>query len=66
MFVAKNNEPFSICDGFSKLGNDMSPDSKLAKKYGVGKTKISEILKDKGNHFSVREKSNVRSVYLRG
>ena len=45
-FVAKNNEPFSIYyNGFSKIGNDISPDSELAKKYGTGKTKTTEIIK---------------------
>ena len=50
MLVAENNEPFSICDGFSKIGGDMSPNSELAKKYRAGKTKTIEITKNKGNH----------------
>ena len=45
MFVAKNNEPLGICNAFSKIGNDMFPDSKLAEKYGAGKTKTIEIIK---------------------
>ena len=65
MFVARNNEPFSICDGFSKTGRDMSPDSELAKKYGAGKTKTTEIIEDTGKHFLVLKKTNVHSVYLR-
>ena len=47
MFVVKNNLPFSICDEFSKIVSDMFPDSELAKKYGAGKTKISQIIKVK-------------------
>ena len=43
----------------------MSPHSKLAKKYGAGTTKTTEITKDKGNHFSVLKKPNVHSVCLR-
>ena len=53
MLMAKNDEPFSIWDGFLEIGSDMSTDSKLAKKYGPGKTKTTQIIKDKGNHFSV-------------
>ena len=37
--VAKNNEPFRICNGISKIVSDMSSDSKLAKKHRAGKTK---------------------------
>ena len=47
MFVAKNNEPFSICDEISNIDRDISPNSKLAKKYGAGKTKTTEIIRDK-------------------
>ena len=44
MFVAKKNESFSICDGFSKTGGDMFPDRKLAKKYEAAITKNTEII----------------------
>ena len=47
MFVAKKNEPFSICDGFLKTGGDMFPDRKLAKKYEAAITKNTEIIKGK-------------------
>ena len=43
----------------------MSPDSELAKKYGAGKTKTTEIIEDTGKHFLVLKKTNVHSVYLR-
>ena len=65
MFVAKNNEPCSIGDGFSKIGSDMSSDSELAKKYEAGKTKTTEIIKAKRNHLSVSKNPNVHSVCLR-
>ena len=65
IFVAKSIKPFSICDGFSKIGSDMSPDSELAKKLGAGMNKTAEIIKDKGNHFSVLKKPNVHSMCLR-
>ena len=65
MFVAKNNETFSICDGFSKIGSCTSPNSELAEKYRAGKTKTTEIIKVKGNHFWVLTKPNVHSVCLR-
>ena len=47
MFVIKTNLPFSICDVFSKIVSDMFPDNELAKKYGAGKTKTSQIIKGK-------------------
>ena len=52
MFVAKNNEPFSICDEFSQTASDMCPDSKLAKKYGAGKIKTTQITKGKTTVFA--------------
>ena len=62
IFVAKNNEPLGICDGFLKIDSDISPESGPAKKYGARKTKTT----DKENHFSVLKKSNVpRRVCLR-
>ena len=64
-FVVKNNDPFCIYHGFSKIGSDLSSDSELARKYGAVKTKTAEIIKDKGNHFSVLKKLNVYSVGLR-
>ena len=65
MYAAKNDEPFSICDGFSKIVSNMSPDSKLTKKYGAGKTKTTQITKGKENHSSVLKKPLVNSVCLR-
>ena len=47
MFVVKNNLPFSICVEFSKIVCDMFLDSELAKKYGAGKTKTSQIKNSK-------------------
>ena len=47
MCKVKNNLPFSISDEFSKIVSYMFPDSKLAKKYGAGKTKTSQIIKGK-------------------
>ena len=47
MFVVKNYLPFSICDEFSKIVNNMFPDSELAKKFGAGNTKTSQIIKGK-------------------
>ena len=47
MFVVKNNLPFSICDEFSKIVCNVFPDRELAKKYGTGKTKTSQIIKGK-------------------
>ena len=58
MLVAKNNQPFNICDGFPMLVSDISPVSELAKKYGCGKTKTTQIMKDTGNQFSVLKKPN--------
>ena len=49
MFVAKNNEPFIICNEFSKIGSHMSRDSELAKKLGAGKTKTAQIIKGRKN-----------------
>ena len=65
MFEAKNNEPFSKCDGFSKIVSGVPSDRKVAKKYGAGKTKTAQITKGKGNQFSVLKKSNVHIVCLR-
>ena len=65
MFMAKNNEPFSICCRFSKIGSDMSPVNELAKMYGAGKTKTTQIIKGKGNYFSILKKPNVHRVCLR-
>ena len=65
MFVEDNNEPFSICDRFSKIVSNISPNSKLAKKNGAGKTKTTQITKCKGNQLSVLKKPNVHSVYLK-
>ena len=36
IFVAKNNESFSICNEFSKMVCDMPPVSQLAKQYKAG------------------------------
>ena len=61
MFVVKNNLPFSICDGFSKI---------VAKKCEAGKTKTSQIIKDKwrGNlknpNPTSRKKSDLKFVEL--
>ena len=38
-YVAQRNLPFTVCDDFSKMVGDMFPDSDIAKKYGMGKTK---------------------------
>ena len=51
MFVAKNNEPFITCDGFSKMLSDMSPYTKLAKKHGAGNTNPTQIIKIKEISF---------------
>ena len=48
MFVAKNNELFRICNGFSKMVSDMFPNSELAMKYGTGKAKTTQIVYNKG------------------
>ena len=47
MFAAKNNEPFSACEGFSKMVSDLSPYIKLARKYGAGKIKTTQTMKGK-------------------
>ena len=40
------NEPFSICNGFSKIACHMSPgNNKVAKKYGAAKTKTHKLKK---------------------
>ena len=43
----------------------MSSDSELVKKYEAGKTKTTEIIKDKKNCFSVLKKPNAHNVYLK-
>ena len=66
MFVAKNNEPFSMRDGFSKIISRMSPDREIANKHGAGKTEITQIkIVGKGNQFWVLKKINVYRVCLR-
>ena len=48
MFVMKSNLQFSICDECSKIVSDVFPNSELTKKiYSTGKTKTSQIIKDK-------------------
>ena len=49
-FVAKNKSHLGICDGFSIIICDMSLDSELAKKYEAGKTKTTQIRKNKREH----------------
>ena len=44
-YLAKNNMPFSACDEFSRMVGSMFPDSTIAKKYGMGKTKGTQIIK---------------------
>ena len=65
MFFAKNNDPFSICDGFLKVVRGISPDSKLIKKYGAEKIETPLIIKGKGSQFSVLKKPHVHSVCFR-
>ena len=61
----ENNEPVGICDGFSKMGGEMSLDSKLTTKYGAGKTKTTEFTKDKGESLFDFEKTKCKNEYLR-
>ena len=63
--MAKSNEPFIIWDGFSKMVSNMSTDNEPAKKYGTEKTKITQIIKGKGNHFWVPKKPCVHNECLR-
>ncbi|XP_048853244.1 uncharacterized protein LOC125721411 [Brienomyrus brachyistius] len=47
MLCAKNNIPFSFHDDFNKCVADMFPDSAIARKYSTGKTKATQLIKDK-------------------
>ena len=49
----------------SKMVSAMSPDSELSKKYSAGKAKSAQIIKGKGNQFSVLKKPYVHSVCLK-
>ena len=62
--MTKNYEPFSICDGFSKIVSEISPHSELGEKYGAGKTKIALIIKGKGINRLVLKKPKVHGVRL--
>ena len=44
-FIVKHNLPFAIADHFSKLVPKMFPGCPIAKKYGAGKTKTTQIVK---------------------
>ena len=44
-FLVKHNMSFALADHFSKIFPKMFPDSKIAKKYGAGKTKVTQIVK---------------------
>ena len=65
MLVEKSNERFSFCHGFSKMASDMSLNGELTVKYGAGNTKITQIIRGKGNQFSVLKKPNVHNVCFR-
>lgn len=54
MLIAKNNVAFSFLDDFNRSVADMFPDSAIAKKYTLGKTKATQIIKGKTTYFSWR------------
>ena len=49
---------------FSKAVSDVSPNNKLAKKHGAAKIKTAQIMKSKGNQYSVLKKPYVLGVGL--
>ena len=59
------NHSVSAMDFQILFTRDMAPDRELAKKHRARKTKTTEVIKDKGNHFSFLKKPNVHSVCLR-
>ena len=44
-FVAEHNLPFAVADHFTRLCKQMFPDSKIAKKFSCGQTKMTMIVK---------------------
>ena len=44
-FVAEHNLPFAMADHFTRLCQQMFPDSKIAKKFSCGRTKTTMIFK---------------------
>ena len=52
--VAKHNLSFSLSDHFTKMGQEMFPDSKIAQKFSAARTKTAAIIKGRfGVAFSL-------------